>query len=74
LEMVKTERTNLVETLAERIAQAIIKKFPIKEVLVRLKKCLPPVEGIKDYFAVEIRRKKMGRLIGAHMSIEGGVS
>jgi len=58
--MVKTERTNLVETLAERIAQAIIKKFPIKEVLVRLKKCLPPVEGIKDYFAVEIRRKRDG--------------
>jgi len=50
LEMVKTERTNLVETLAERIAQAIIKKFPIKEVLVRLKKCLPPVGGDKGLF------------------------
>jgi dihydroneopterin aldolase len=48
----------LTEALAEAIAQAILKQFPVDEVLVRAKKLHPPVAGIRGYFGVEIRRHR----------------
>ncbi len=53
------ERYNLIEALAERIAEKILKKIVrVKEVIVRVKKPEAPVEGIFDYVGVEIRRNR----------------
>ncbi|WP_027340841.1 dihydroneopterin aldolase [Halonatronum saccharophilum] len=51
------ERYNLLEALATQIANGILFEFPrVKEVLVKIKKPEAPVDGIFDYFGVEIRR------------------
>ncbi|MGI5911248.1 MAG: dihydroneopterin aldolase [Syntrophomonadaceae bacterium] len=47
---------NLLETLAEKIAQAILGEFPVIEVEVTVYKPEAPVEGKFGYFAVKIRR------------------
>ena len=49
----------LAEAMAAAIASTILDKFPaVDEVMVRAKKLHPPVPEIKDYFGVEIRRKR----------------
>ena len=45
-----------IEPLAEEIAQALLAGFPADEVMVRIKKCPPPIKGIVEYAGVEIRR------------------
>lgn len=56
-EVGRKERFRLLEALAERLAQAILEQFSVSEVVLRLKKCHPPVEAIRGYFGVEIRRR-----------------
>lgn len=57
--LVESERYNLIEALAERIAFNILKRYDLaKEVMVKVKKPEAPVKGIFDYFGIEIRRKK----------------
>lgn len=46
----------LVEAMAERIAQALLDRFNVKEVLVRVGKPNAPLEGLSDGFEVEITR------------------
>ena len=53
----RKERFKLLESLAETLAQVLIKQFPVEEVVLRLKKMHPPVEAIQGYFGVEIRRR-----------------
>ncbi len=56
-DIVENEKLNLIEALAEEIAQRILDKFEkVKEIMIRVKKPEAPVPGIYDYFAVEIRR------------------
>lgn len=50
------ERCNLIEALAERIAQAILSRYPVEGVVVRVKKPHAPLGGIFDHVGVEIRR------------------
>ncbi len=53
------ERYNLIEALGENIAIKVLKDFPsIKEIMVRVRKPEAPVNGIFDYFGIEIRRKR----------------
>lgn len=52
------QRFHLIEALAEAIAQAILEKFPADAVTVCVKKQPPPMAGILDYTAVEIRRQR----------------
>lgn len=47
----------LLETMAEKIAQTILKKFQVKEVLVRVRKPHAPIRGIQDGIEVEIVRR-----------------
>jgi dihydroneopterin aldolase len=48
-----------VESLAERIAEDLLGHFSsTSEILVRIHKCLPPVEEIRGSFGVEIRRTR----------------
>lgn len=49
---------NLLEALAEKIAQTLLQQFPVTEVEVVVYKPEAPVEGEFDYFAVKIRRKR----------------
>lgn len=49
---------NLLEALAERIAQKLLQNFPLSVVDVTIYKPEAPVEGEFDYFAVKIRRRK----------------
>lgn len=57
LEAGRKERFNLLESLADHLARMLLKECPVQEVVVRLKKYQPPVEEIRGYFGVEIRRK-----------------
>ncbi|NPV28704.1 MAG: dihydroneopterin aldolase [Firmicutes bacterium] len=54
--IVQEERYNLIEALAERIAQAVLGKYTAEEVLVRVKKPHAPLGGIFSYVGVEVRR------------------
>ena len=49
---------NLIEALAEKIAQALLNKFPLRAVEVTVYKPEAPVEGEFQYFAVKIRREQ----------------
>ena len=62
-ELIKTicenEEYNLIEALAETIAQEILNEFElVLEVTIKVKKPEAPVEGIFDYMGVEITRKR----------------
>lgn len=58
-DIVENKRFNLIEALAENIAIEVLNKFElIKEIMIRIKKPEAPVNGIYDYFGVEIRRAK----------------
>ncbi|HEY8391439.1 MAG TPA: dihydroneopterin aldolase [Capillibacterium sp.] len=63
-ELVEEKEFNLLEALAETIADALLSAYPLAEVVVRVRKPQPPIGGIMDYFAVEIRRQasKLDRL------------
>lgn len=57
LEVGRKEHCRLVETLADRIADALLQRFGALELLLRVKKVQPPLEEIKGGVAVEIRRR-----------------
>jgi dihydroneopterin aldolase len=57
LEIGRKERFKLLESLAEHIAERLMKEFSVNEVVLRVKKPHPPVEAIQGYFGVEIRRQ-----------------
>ncbi|HOV80307.1 MAG TPA: dihydroneopterin aldolase [Bacillota bacterium] len=48
----------LIESVAEAVAAEILKRFPVAETLVRVKKPHTPVPGCFRWVAVEIRRPK----------------
>ncbi len=47
----------LLETIAVRLANQILKKFKPKEVVIRVRKKIPPVPGNLDHIEVEVKRK-----------------
>jgi len=51
------EQFRLIETMAERLSQVILREFGVKELTLRLRKIAPPIEPIMGYAAVEIRRE-----------------
>jgi len=46
----------LLETLAERIARSVVQRFGTKEVTVRVRKPVPPIDGVMDWVGVEVTR------------------
>lgn len=56
--LVQKNRFALLETIAVRLANVLLKNFKVKEVLVRVRKKIPPIPGNLDHIEVEIRRKK----------------
>jgi dihydroneopterin aldolase len=58
-EIVEGEPVQLIETLAERIAAAIIKEFQaVSEVIVKVIKPDPPIPGHFQSVAIEITRRR----------------
>jgi dihydroneopterin aldolase len=53
-----SRRCLLVETLAEEIAQTILARFAAAAVMVRVKKCPPPIKGVIAFAGVEIHRRR----------------
>ena len=51
-------RFNLLEALAERMAQEVLGNYNVSEILIRLRKTSVPVTPIRGCFEVEIRRKR----------------
>jgi dihydroneopterin aldolase len=47
----------LLETIAVKLANQILKKFKPQEVTVRVRKKIPPVPGNLDHIEVEVKRK-----------------
>ncbi len=56
VEIGTNEKFSLIETLAQKIADSILEKFPVETVLVRVKKLTPPIAGMLEYAGVEIVR------------------
>lgn len=54
----KKEECHLLEALANRICEEILKNFKVSEVKLMLRKCSIPVDGIKGYFGVEVIRRR----------------
>jgi dihydroneopterin aldolase len=48
----------LIETAADRVAEAVLDGFPVGQVTVRLSKLLPPIDGVVASAAVEITRRR----------------
>ncbi|WP_395879550.1 dihydroneopterin aldolase [Desulfallas sp. Bu1-1] len=57
-QVVTGEPCNLIEAVAERIAARLLEEFPLREVLVRVKKPSAPVPGQFNYMGVEITRSR----------------
>jgi dihydroneopterin aldolase len=57
-ELVMKNKFSLLETIAVRLADEILKKFKPNEVTVRVRKKIPPVPGNLDDIEVEVKRKK----------------
>ena len=57
--IVEEDRYNLLEALGEKIAAEILMAFSkVEELKIVIRKPGAPINGIFDYFAVEIRRKR----------------
>jgi dihydroneopterin aldolase len=55
-DVVEGTSVRLIEALAERLADGILGAFPAVEVVVRVRKLRPPVEGTLAWAGVEVRR------------------
>jgi dihydroneopterin aldolase len=51
-------RPTLLETLAERLADAVLEQFHPHRVTIRLRKVAPPVDAVAGAFEVEIARPR----------------
>lgn len=58
IEKMAEKEYKLIESLAQDIADEILKNFKVKEILIRVKK--PSALKKASYAAVEIRKKKIG--------------
>lgn len=56
-EIVEEREFNLLEGMAEEIADTLLAAYSLQEVIVRVRKPQPPVGGVMDFFGVEIRRQ-----------------
>jgi dihydroneopterin aldolase len=52
------ERTSfrLIEALAEALADEILARYPVRDVIVRVRKLRPPIPGTLGWAGVEVRR------------------
>jgi dihydroneopterin aldolase len=48
----------LLEALAHDVAEALLARFPVEEVVLRVRKHSVPLQGLIDYAEIEIRRSR----------------
>jgi dihydroneopterin aldolase len=58
-EILSREHFSLLETIAERLAEAILSRFHVGSVAVRVRKKIPPIPGNLDHIEVEIKRPQI---------------
>ena len=58
VETARERQFNLLENVAARIADRILRRFPADRVTVHLEKLLPPIDGVVGSAAVEITRQQ----------------
>jgi 7,8-dihydroneopterin aldolase/epimerase/oxygenase len=56
-DVLNNSRYNLMETLIERMADAIFNSFRIRSLRLRIRKMIPPVPGNIDYLEIETVRE-----------------
>ena len=61
LKVGRNSQAHLLETLAVKMAQEVLDRFPISEVKILLEKPFPPVEAIRGSFSVEVVRNISSR-------------
>lgn len=57
-QLVMENKFSLLETIGVRLAENILEKFGVEEVVVRVRKKIPPIPGNLDDIEVEVRRKR----------------
>lgn len=57
LALARNQRFHLLETMAERMAQAILSEFPVAEVTLWVRKLKPPVKGVRESTGAKITRQ-----------------
>src|SRR3972149_242598 len=57
LALAHTQRFHLLETMAERMAPAILSEFPVAEVTLWVRKLKPPVKGVRESTGAKITRQ-----------------
>lgn len=57
-QLVEEQKFNLLEALAEGIADLVLRSFPVQRVTVSIRKPSAPVAGIFDYVEVSIERER----------------
>lgn len=60
LAIVQTERFHLLEALAERLAQAILRGFAVSEIELWVRKLKPPIPGVRESTGARILRQATG--------------
>jgi dihydroneopterin aldolase len=56
--IITRKKFNLMEALANHLADAIISSFDIHRLKLKVRKMKPPVKGNIDYFEIEVERVK----------------
>jgi dihydroneopterin aldolase len=51
-------RVHLIERLAALLSEALLREFPAEEVTVRVRKLMPPLDGIRAVAGVQMRRRR----------------
>ncbi|TAL11584.1 MAG: dihydroneopterin aldolase [Nitrospirae bacterium] len=57
LAIARNQRFHLLETMTERMAQAILSEFPVAEVTLWVRKLKPPVKGVRESTGAKITRQ-----------------
>jgi dihydroneopterin aldolase len=58
VEIGETERCQMLEALAGRLARAVLLEYGVAEVTVSVRKLMPPLEGIVAFAGVRITRRR----------------
>ncbi|MCP4583022.1 MAG: dihydroneopterin aldolase [candidate division Zixibacteria bacterium] len=56
--IITNNKFNLMEALANKLADSLIKSFNIERLKLKVRKMKPPIKGNTEYFEVEIERVK----------------
>jgi dihydroneopterin aldolase len=53
------DRVRLIERLAALLCEALLREFPAQDVTVRVRKLMPPIDGIPAVPGVQLRRSRL---------------